>query len=133
MADLAKVGRPSLSTPTPGFEHRLTSLLAGTAIAAGDACYIKSDGTVGLSLATTTATDATNVVDGYAQGAAATGQSVSLYWGVHMYYATGMTPGTPFYLSGATAGALATTTTSGQTTVMARAIDATRLWVNKSY
>lgn len=132
MADLAKVGRPSISTATPGTEHSLTSLLAGEAIAAGDACYIKSDGLVWRSLATTTATDATNVIDGFAAGAAAVGQSVSLYWNINMYYATGMTPGTPFYLSGATAGALATASTSGQTKVVARAVDASRLFVRKS-
>lgn len=131
MADLAKVGRPSISTAIPGPEHSFTSGLAGEAIAAGDACYIASDGTVKRSLATTTATDATNVVDGFAAGAAATGQSVSLYWGVNFYYATGLTPGTPYYLS-TTAGALATTSTSGQTTVIARARDTTRLYVRNT-
>lgn len=132
MAALAKVGRPSISTAVPGPEHSITSLLAGVAIAAGDACYIASDGTVKLSLATTTATDATNVVDGFAAGAAAIGQSVSLYYGLNFYYATGMTPGTPFYLSGAVAGGLDTASTSGQTAVIARAMDASRLYVRKS-
>lgn len=131
MATLAKSGTPSLSTPTPGYEHRLPSgFYAGEAIAAGDPCYIKSDGKIWLSNGT--AANAAAVVDGFAAQAYAVGDAVTLLWGVHFNYGSGMTPGTPFYV-GTTGGTLSDAATTGGTVPVARAIDATRLFVTKSY
>jgi hypothetical protein len=132
MAAVTKSGTPSLSTPTPGFEHRLPSgFYAGEAIAAGDACYIKSDGKVWL--ATGAAANAAAVVDGFAAQAYAAGDAVTLLWGVHFNYGAGLTPGAPYYLSGTVAGGLDTAASTGGTVPVARAIDATRVFVTKSY
>lgn len=132
MAALTKNLTPSLSTPSPGFEHRLPSgFYAGEAIGAWDACYMNADGKVYRSNGT--AVNAAAVVDGYAAQPYAAGDPVTLYWGVHCAYATGMTPGTPYFLSGTVPGGLDTVASTGGTQVVARAIDATRLFVTKSY
>lgn len=128
MAAIAKSGTPSLSTATPSQEHQITGLLAGEAIAAGDACYIKSDGTVGL--ATGAAADAKARVRGFAAVDAQSGEAVTLYRGVRFRYGAGLTPGTDVYLSGATAGALADTASTGGTASIGFVVDATRIQLN---
>lgn len=130
MAALAKAGTPTLSTMLPPASNKLT-LIAGEAIAAGDACYVKSDGKAWLS--TGAAANAAAVVDGFALSLAASGQPVTIAHGVRLDYAAAMTPGTPYYLSGTTAGGLDTATSTGGTVVIARAIDATRLEVRRSW
>lgn len=130
MATLAKSGTPSLATRTPGPEHSLPSgFYAGEAIAAGDPCYIKSDGKIWLSNGTSA--NAAAAVDGFAAQAYAVGDPVTLFWGVNFNYGAAMTPGTPYYL-GTTAGTLSDAATTGGTMIIARAIDATRLFVTKS-
>lgn len=129
MANLAKSGTPSLSSLNPPASNFLT-LIAGEAIAAGDACYVKSDGKIWLSDGS--AADALAVVDGFAQAAAAANEPVTIGWGVRMKYAAGMTPGTPYYLS-TDPGALSDAATTGGTKVIARAVDATRLEVTRSW
>jgi hypothetical protein len=129
MADLAKSGTPSLATILPPNSNKLT-LIAGEAIAAGDACYIKSDGKLWRS--TGAAATAPAVVDGFALSAAAAGEALTVAHGVRLEYGSGMTPGTPYYLS-ATAGALADAASTGGTVVIARAVDATRLEVRRSW
>lgn len=132
MADLSKSGTPSLSNPD--YDATPPGLVAGEALGAGDACYIKgSDGKIYKSLATTTATDETNKVFGFTPQAYAAGEACSLVYLTRFRYGSGMTPGTLFYLSGATAGALADASTSGQTKVLAAAIDATRIDVVRSF
>jgi hypothetical protein len=61
------------------------------------------------------------------------GDAVTLVFGITINYGSGMTPGTAYYLSGTTAGGLDTATSTGGTVVVARAVDATRLYVRKSY
>ncbi len=131
MPALAKSGTPSLSTTLPCAAHKITGLLAGEDIAAGDACYIKSDGKVWRSSGA--AANAAAVVDGFAAIAAKSGEAVTLVFDVNMHYAAGMTPGTPYYLSGTTAGGLDTAASTGGTVPVARAIDATRLRVKRSW
>ena len=64
MAAISKSGTPSLSTAIPPTTNSLSGLYAGEAIAAGDACYIKtSDGKVYRSIGT--AANATNGIDQY--------------------------------------------------------------------
>jgi hypothetical protein len=134
MSDLAKVGRPSLATATPPTTARTPAgLLAGEALAAGDACYLKgADGKLYRSVATATSTDESNKVFGYAATDYGINDAATLYYGVRFRYSTGMTPGTFYYLS-TTAGALATTSTAGQTAVIAVAMDATRIEVKRSF
>lgn len=131
MAAIAKSGTPSVSTAVPGFEHMITGLYAGEAIAAGDACYIKgSDGLVYRSDGTAVAAAAK--VRGYAPVAAAVGEAVSLYHGVAWNYGSGLTPGADVFLSSATLGALSDVATTGGTAPIGFVIDATRIYLKQS-
>jgi hypothetical protein len=133
MAAVTKSGTPSVSTPVPGYEHKLPSgFYAGEAIGAGDACYIKtSDGKIYKS--TGAAANAAAVVDGFAFQAYAADDPVTLLWDVNFNYGAGLSPGTFLYLSGTTAGGLDTATSTGGTVPIARVVDATRIYVMKSY
>ncbi len=131
MAALAKSGTPSQCSPTPTREHTLAGWLAGEAIAAGDACYIKTDGKIWLS--TGAAANAAAVVDGFASAAAAVGEAVTLYFDVHFHYGAGMSPGINHYLSGTVPGGLDTVASTGGTQIVARTISATRVSVKRSW
>lgn len=127
MASVAKSGTPSLSTRNPCPGHYVGSdLRAGAAISAGDPCYIASGGTVLRSIGTTA--NAAAKVDGWAAGAAASGEAVTLLTDVEFHWGSGMTPGTRLYLS-LTAGTLSDAATAGGTAPVAKAIDATRIRV----
>jgi hypothetical protein len=130
MAAVAKSGTPSVCSQTPGREHQLSGLLAGEAITAGDACYVKSDGLVWLS--TGAAATAPAKVRGFAFTAAAVGEAVTLYHGVNWYYGAGLTPGADLFLSAATPGALSDVATTGGTAPIGYVIDATRVRLNAS-
>lgn len=127
MSAVSKSGTPSLSTVTPGANCFVGSnLKAGEAIAAGDACYIKSDGKAWL--ATGTANNAAAQVDGFAALAAAVGEAVTLLTDVDMHYGASLTPGARYYL-GTTGGTLDTATTTGGLIAIAKALDTTRIRV----
>jgi len=132
MSAIAKSGTPSLSSMNldPGAQ-KLPALIAGEALAAGDACYIKaSDGLVYRS--TGAAANAAAKVRGFAPTAINSGEPVSLIFNVSMNYGSGLTPGADYYLSGSTAGGLDTATSTGGTAPIAFAIDATRIYVFQS-
>lgn len=126
MADISKSGTPSLCTPVPPPNSRVSGLLAGEAIAAGDALYIKSDGK--LWKATGTANNAAAKVIGFAPQAASSGEACTACFDVNFNYGAGLTPGARYYLS-ATAGALADAASTGGLTPVAYAVDATRIHV----
>lgn len=127
MSALSKSGTPSLSTSLPCNGHKTPGgLVAGEAIAAGDACYIKSDGKAWLAIGTSAAAA---TVAGFAAVAAAVGEGVTLLRDVMMHYGASMTPGTPYYVSGSVAGGLDTVASTYGVVPVARAFDATRLWV----
>jgi hypothetical protein len=130
MADIAKSGTPSLSSVLPGQDKTISGLLAGEAIAAGDACYIKSDGKIWKS--TGAAANAAAKVDGFAAQAASVGEAVTLVFEVNFRYGAAMTPGARIYLSGATAGAIADAASTGGTAPVGFCIDATRVRVWQS-
>lgn len=131
MAAVAKSGTPSLCSQTPGREHQISGLLAGEAIAAGDACYIKAaDGLVWLS--TGAAANAAAKVRGFAFTAAAVGEAVTLYKNVNFYYGAALTPGADLFLSAATPGALSDVATTGGTAPIGFVIDATRVHLGES-
>jgi hypothetical protein len=130
MADIAKVGAPSLASLLLPANAKHTGLLAGEAIAAGDACYIKSDGKIWRSNGTSA--NAAAVCDGFAATAAAVNQAVTLIFNCTVQYGSGLTPGAPYFVS-ATAGAIADAASTGGTTVVGRAVDATRIFIKKSY
>jgi len=132
MAAVTKSGTPSLSTLLPCPAHQLSGLIAGEALAAGDACYIKgADGYVYKS--TGAAANAAAVVVGFAAQGYAAGAGVTLFHGVTFNYGSGLTPGAVYYLSGTTAGGLDTATSTGGTTVIGFAVDATRISVQRSF
>ena len=130
MAALTKVGTPSVASLLPPANNKICDIVAGEALGAWDACYIKgSDGKAYKS--TGAAANAAAVVDGFAAKADAIGAPVTLFYDVEVQYATGMTPGTNYYLSGTTAGGLDTSTSTGGTHPVARAKTATVLLVRR--
>jgi hypothetical protein len=126
VAEIAKSGTPSLSSVLPPQNAQIAGLRAGEAIAAGDACRINAaDGLVYRSSGAA-ATAAANI-HGWAAEAAATGEAVTLFHGVHFRYGAGLTPGASYFLSGTVAGGIADAATTGGTAPCAFAIDATRI------
>lgn len=131
MAAVAKSGTPSLCSQTPGREHQISGLIAGEAIAAGDACYIQAaNGFVWLS--TGAAVNAAAKVRGFSFTAASVGEAVTLYHGVNYYYGAALSPGADLFLSAATPGALSDTATTGGTAPIGFVIDATRVYLTRS-
>jgi hypothetical protein len=128
MAEIAKSGTPSVCTPLPPNNSQLGDHgLAGEDIAAGDACYIKNDGTVWR--ATGAAANAAARVRGFAYKASSAGEPVTLVHDVNMNYGAALTPGADYYLSGTVAGGLADLASTGGTTPVAFAVDTTRVRV----
>lgn len=74
-----------------------------------------------------------SVVDGFALADCPSGEVLSLYWGVNLRYGASLTPGSFVYLDDTTAGALNDAPTALGTVPIGRVIDATRIWVRKSY
>lgn len=129
MADLTKAA-VSLRTYLPPSSSQLTGLVAGEAIAAGDACYIASDGMIYRS--TGAAANAAAKVRGFAAADAAISDPVSLFFNVVFGYASGLTPGADYWLSGATAGALADASSTGGVAPVAYAVNGTDIAVFRS-
>lgn len=125
MAEIAKAGRPSLSTALPSFEHTLGGKVAGEDIASGDACYVKSDGTVWR--ANGAAANAAARYRGVAFTSASAGEAVTLVYGVRFRYGAGLTPGADVYLSGTVIGGLADAASTGGTTPIGYCVDDTRI------
>ena len=129
MAAIAKSGTPSLCSVLPGQDKTISGLLAGEAIAAGDACYIKSDGKVWKS--TGTADNAAAKVHGFAAKASAVNEAVTLVFDVNFRYGAGLTPGAPVFLA-TTAGTLEDAATTGGKEAIGFCVDATRIRVWQS-
>lgn len=124
MALLDRASDASVDASTAMFAEQLSGLVAGEAIDALAACYIKaSDGKVYQSNGT--AADAAAKVDGFSAQAASAGQGVTLFGrGTRMRYGTGLTIGALYYL-GTTAGRLDTATTTGGSVALAKAVTST--------
>jgi hypothetical protein len=134
MAIVAKSGTPSMCSPEPCDGHKYgDDILVGEDVAAGDACYIKSDGKVWKSTAVAAAAAAE--VHGWAAHAAkvAQRQVVTLYFDVNFKYGSGLTPGAYLYLSAVTAGAIDTASSANQLKPVAVVIDATRIRVTRTF
>jgi hypothetical protein len=126
MATITRVA-PSPDASSSMFARNISGLLAGETIAAGQACYIKSDGKAWL--ATGTSANAAAVFAGLAARAATVGQPVTLLGANSRWkYGSGLTPGARYYVS-ATAGALDDAATTGGTVAVAIAIDTTDIMV----
>lgn len=125
MAEITKLSTASLSSILPPQNQTLAGFLAGEAIGAGDACYMKSDGKIWKS--TGAAANAAAKVRGYAFMAADSGEAVTLYWDVNFYYGSSLTPGASLFLSGTVAGGLADAASTGGTVEIGYVVDATRV------
>lgn len=123
MALLARGSDASVDASTAMFAEQISGLVAGEAIDALAACYIKaSDGKVYMSDGT--ADNAAAKVDGFSAQAAQAGQGVTLLGrGTRARYGV-LTIGALYYLA-ATPGRLDTATTTGGTVALAKAISAT--------
>jgi hypothetical protein len=120
VAEISKVVTPSLATKLPCDAHRTHNLFPGEDIAAGDLCYIKSDGKVWRS--TGAAVAAAAKVDGMAMIDYKVGgnQPITLYHGVEVAYGPNtLVPGTRLYLSGTVPGGLADAASTGGTAPVA--------------
>lgn len=124
MATIAKSGVPSLASVLPPQNNSIPGLLAGEAIAAGDACYIATDGTIMRSNGTSA--NAAAKFRGVALVGASAGQPVTLWHNVKLRYGAGLTPGTDVYVA-ATAGAIADTASTGGTTPIGYVVDVTKI------
>ncbi len=131
MAEIAKSGTPSVASVglDPG-SQKLPTLPAGENIAAGDACYIKNDGTIWRS--TGAAVAAAAKVRGYAPMKANAGEVLTLVKECVFQYGAALTPGATYFLSGTVVGGLADVASTGGTGEVAYAIDATRIQVKAS-
>jgi hypothetical protein len=130
MAEVIKVGTPSLSTQAPQPANRLTGLLAGEALGANDACYIKNDGLVYRSIGA--AANAAARVDGWAFSATPAGEAVTLLHDVNVRYGSNLTPGARLYVSATVPGGLSDTATTGGVSPVAFVVDKTRIRVLRS-
>src|SRR4051812_30431361 len=125
MANLVKSGTPSLASLLPNADQIVT-LQAGEAIAAGDLCYVKSDGKIWRSNGTSA--NAAAKCRGIAATAKPVGEAVTILCGVRFAYGSGLTPGADLFVS-ATAGAIADAATTGGTAPIGYVVDATRIFI----
>jgi hypothetical protein len=130
MADIAKSGTPSLASLLLPANAKHTGLYAGEAIAAMRR-VLHQERRQGLAL------DGHGRERGRGRGRlrglpAASGEAVTLIFNCTVQYGSGLTPGAGYFLS-ATGGRLADAASTGGTTVVARAVDTTRIFVKKSY
>lgn len=121
MANLTRVAAPRFDSSNPSL-RKLTGLVAGEAIAAGDLLYIKSDGKAWI--ATGAAATAPAQAIGMAALAASVNEAVTILGpGWRWQYSTGLTPGVRYFVG--TAGLLGDAATTGGTTAVAHAVSAT--------
>lgn len=132
MSAVAKVGNPSLASVLPPANNRITGLFCGQNLNVGDACYIASTGLVMQS--TGAAINAAAEVDGFCLTNALVAQNdaVTLVFDVILNYGSGLTPGSKLYVSGAVAGGLDTAPSTGGTKEVAKCVDTTRIYVQRS-
>jgi len=130
MAQITRVGTPSLASILPNGADVLAGRIAGEDLTAFDACYIKAaDGLVWKS--TGAAAGAAAKVRGFASKTTKAGAAVTLYKNVRVEYGAGLTPGADVYLS-ATAGTLSDTATTGGTNSIGFVVTDTRIQLDQS-
>lgn len=128
MAEITKVGAPSEASRLLPANCRVSELLAGEAIGAMDACYVKaSDGYI--YKATGAAANAAARVRGFSAKSASLGQPVTLIFSSTTGYGINLTPGTDLFLSGTVAGGLADAASTGGTAPIAFVVDASRIYL----
>lgn len=131
MALITKASDLSLDAASAMYAPQRSGLEAGEALDAAAPCYIKtSDGKVYMSNGTNA--DAAAQFDGFTARAYSSGDTnVTLFGlGTKFRYATGLTPGSKYYI-GATAGRLDTSATTGDAVGVAKSITATVIRVTR--
>ena len=122
MADLT-LASVAVDASNAMFARNLPDLVAGEALTAGNAVYIKSDGKIWKSNGT--ASNAASAFVGIVAKDYAVGRAVTVFGiGARFRYSTGLTPGARYFVS-ATAGLLADAASTGGTLPVARAVTAT--------
>lgn len=130
---MAEITRPagtgvSVASLNPPATSRISGLVAGENLTAGDVCYISaSDGAVYKS--TGAAANAAAKFRGMAMETTDLGQPVTLFLGGVMRYANALSPGANLFVSGVTAGNLADAASTGGTLPIGFVIDAQRIYV----
>lgn len=125
MAAITKKSNPGprMCSPSPNTDQLIGGLVAGEAIGAGDNVYTAGDGKV--YRATGAAANAAARVRGQALNDSDSGEAVTIGRGLMFDYAAGLTAGTDYYLSGTTPGGLDTVASTGGTTPVGYAWNAT--------
>jgi hypothetical protein len=127
MAEITRVAAPSFDSSNPSLK-KTTGPVAGEAIAAGDWCYMKSDGK--WWKATGAAATAPAKAKGMAALDASAGEAVTILGvGWRWKYGAGLTPGAQYFLSGTVPGGLADAASVGGTAVLAFAVSDTDIEV----
>lgn len=128
MAEITKVGTPSVCTVLPDAGERVGTFTALAAIAAGDACYVMAGG---VRPSTGVANDVASAVHGWAGTAAAIGEVVTLWANVNFQYAASTTDlgGNKYYVSATVAGGLNSAATTGGLTPCAFGLPGGRIRV----
>ena len=130
MAEIRKVGTPSVSSVLTLAANRLAGARAGEDIAAGDACYIDGAGWVQRSSGAAPGLAAD--VRGFAATAACSGDLVTLVFDVTMRCGENLSPEASLYLSAVVPGGLADAPSPGGPSPVAFVVDATRIHVLQS-
>lgn len=130
MAEITRVGIPSVLSALTLVGNRLSGSQAGEDIAAGDACYVDSEGRAYRSIGAAVGAQAD--VRGFAATAASSGEAFTLVFDVVMGYGAGLPRDGELYLSGAIPGGLADAPSPGSTRTIALVVDATRIHVFQS-
>src|SRR5688572_4988427 len=130
MTEIARSGTPSVASELSLASNRISGSAAGEDIAAGDACYIASDGKAHPSCAAAAGPAAD--VRGFAEAAALRGEGVTLVFDVTMRYGEGLPHGASLYLSGTVPGGLADAPAPDCPMQIAFVVDTTRIRVLQS-
>ena len=130
MAEIHKIGTPSVSSVLTLAANRIAGVRAGEDIEAGDACYIDSTGQVQRSRGAAPGPGAD--VRGVAATAASSGAPVTLVFDVTMRCAEHLPTDISLYLSAVVPGGLADAPSPGGSSAVAFTVDATRIHVLQS-
>lgn len=126
MAEVTVTGKPSLASVLLPPSSKISGLVAGEALLAGKACYIKtSDNKV--YLASGAANNAAAIVAGFADVDAPVDEPVTLLRDCNIGYQTGLNGGKPLYLSGTVPGGLADAPSTGGLVPIGLTIDPKRI------
>lgn len=127
MADIIRVGRPTLSTGVPPSNARAAGLRAGEKLLAGQLFYIKaSNGRAYRALAAGAADERSNA-RGVVAEETEVGKGVTMLRNVNIGLSSGLTPGANLYVSAVTPGEFADAPGYANAPAVAFCFDDTRI------